>query len=423
LSKEDVIPRAIGGYYTSSQIACTKCNSDLGSDVDHYITDWLPCLIARDCFDLEGYKGSVPSYEVTTQDGQVLTVGRKGTLRPKWSSSVKWQKDSEFYFSARAPTEKEALGAMQGFVAKRTAEMGHPPRIVESRLNKRIQRDWQVYHSEVTYDYSKQGRAIAKMAFHYLATRLDHRFLLTRDFEPIIHFVRYGERSNHPALCQPATPIDMESVGEPSIQHTLTLRCSSKLRSAVCDVELFGILRWAVVLSYSYEGPDIFRTLVVHPLKRDYDEGPTADVYPLPASLILNASHEELTARYGRLEEAIHSLVDWLDLCGFSHHIRKTLLSAIAYANAELPPANSGMNTYLAAVADSFSDQSSPASLKHFLGKPSRLAAGILSTELLKHDTESSVSLDSLEEHFSRLIFIRLLVDALALVAAHGDLA
>ena len=377
---------------------------------------------ARSWFDLEGHGGSVPSYEVKTQDGQVLTVGRLGSLRPKWRDIVRREDGSSFYFSGGAPTEEAAREAIANVIARQTTRAGHPPTITESRVEVPVRREWRPFESDVVYDYRKQGRAIAKMALHYLATQLDRRFLLRRDFDPVVRFVRAGEHGKHPRLCQPAIPQELDPTVKPSIQHSLTLRCSRELRSAICDVALFGVLQYVVVLSYSYEGPDLFRRLTMYPLEERWEEGEAQDCSPVPAKLILNIDDNERKSRYDRLEEAVHSLVDWLNLYGFCHHIRETLPSAIAYASAESPLANSGMDTWLAAVADRFSDQSSPAALKHFLGEPSRLAAGILSAELLKHDTESSVSLDSLEEHFSRLVFIRLLVDALALVATRGDL-
>ena len=87
-SKEDVIPYAIGGRFSSSKIICRNCNSYFGREVDCHITNWHLSLIARDWFDLEGHGGGVPSYEVETKDGYVLTVGRKGDLRPKWRDVV-----------------------------------------------------------------------------------------------------------------------------------------------------------------------------------------------------------------------------------------------------------------------------------------------------------------------------------------------
>jgi len=412
-SSEHVIPYALGGRYTNSEIICRDCNSYFGTHVDCHITDWQLSLIVRNWFNLEGRGGGIPGYEVKAGDGLILTVGRKGTIRPKWRDVVRRENGEEFYFAAGTPTEDEARAAIDRIVAKKTEQLGGPPHIIERRVEAPVRRDWEAHESDVVYNYRRQGRAIAKMAFHYLATRLDRRFLSTHDFEPIKRFVRHGEHGRHHRLCQPSIPVGMESAGEPSIQHSLTLRCSRELRSAVCDVVLFGVLRYAVVLSYSYEGPDLFRSLVAYPLEERFDEGECSDRSPVPAKLILNVERDEQQSRYDRLEESVHRLIGWVDLYGFCHYVREALPGAITYASQGIPLGNSTIDHWLAAVADRFSDRSSPAALKHFLGEPSRLAAEILRTELTKCDIMDSTLQDSLEEQFSQLIYIRLLVDLL----------
>jgi len=421
-SKEHVVPQAIGGSYSSIGIICEKCNSYFGREVDPHITNWHLGLIARDWLDLEGYSGTVPGYEVKTEDGKLLTVGRKGTLRPKWRDVVKREDSKSFYFSAGTPTEEEAHQAIANTIARQTELAGSPPNVTVNRVTATIRRDWKPYEADVVYDYRKQGRAIAKMALHYLATQLERRFLLTRDFEPIMRFVRHGEHDLHPRFCQPAIPLEMDEVTD-CVQHSLILRCSRELRSAVCDVALFGVLRYSVVLSYSYEGPNLFRRLVENPLEKRWDEGPVDDVGPIPASLILNIDEGEQRERYARLEESVHGLVDWFNAYGFCHHIREALPRAIEAAAGEGASDIGDIGTWLAAVADEFSDRSSPAALLNFLGEPSSVAAQILWNSLEAADAADEVTIEDLETRFARLVLIRLLVDALALLADKGSSA
>jgi hypothetical protein len=289
-----------------------------------------------------------------------------------------------------------------------------------NRVDGTTRRDWRPYEADVVYDYRKQGRAIAKMALHYLATQLDRRFLLTRDFEPIMRFVRYGEHAPHSRFCQPAIPLELDEVRD-CVQHSLTLRCSRELRSAVCDVALFGVLRYSVVLSYSYEGPDLFRRLVENPLERRWQEGPGDDVSPIPASLILNIDEEEQRERYDRLEESVHWLVDWFNVYGFCHHIRETLPEVIQHVGTANRIGNGNVETWIAAVADEFSDRSSPAALLHFLGEPSRDATRILWDALEAAVAVNELSIEKLEERLARLIFVRLVVDELVLLGKHRE--
>ena len=258
------------------------------------------------------------------------------------------------------------------------------------------------------------------MALHYLATQLKRRFLLTRDFEPIMRFVRHGEHDLHPRLCQPAIPLEEEETPVDCIRHSLSLRCSRELRSAVCDVTLFGALRYSVVLSYSYEGPDLFRKLAEYPLEERWEEG-SSEISPIPASLILNISEEEQRSRYDRLEEAVHALVDWLNHYGFCHYIRETLPRVIGHLDLAAHLADGGVETWLPAVADEFSDRSAPAALLHFLGEPSRAAAQILCDELKQAGAAGELTVTDVEEGFAKLIFVRLLVDALALLVQYRN--
>jgi len=420
-SKEHIIPYAVGGRFSSSRIVCRDCNSYFGTNVDHYITNWQLSLIARDWFDLEGHGGGMPRYQVETEDGQILTVARRGILWPKWRDVVTHNDGNSFSFSGGAPTEEDARKAIANVIAKQTRRAGHPPTISESRVEVRTRREWRPFESDVAYDYRKQGRAIAKMALHYLATQLDRRFLQTRDFIPIMRFVRYGDHGKHPRICQPAVPQEMDDNAKPCIQHSLTLRCSHKLRSAICNVTLFGVLRFAVVLSYSYEGPDLFRRLTEYPLEKRWEEEEAPTLFPIPARLVLNINSTERKTRYDRLEEDVHALVGWLNLYGFCHYIRETLPKAMEHANFQGSVADHGVDAWLTAVADKFSDQSSPAALLHFLGTPSQTAAEILAAELMRQGAENSPSVDAIEEAFTHLIFIRLLIDALVVVIQSRD--
>jgi len=415
-AKEHIIPYGIGGRFSSSEIICEGCNSYFGTNVDCHITNWQLSLIARNWFDLKGYRGGVPSYEVETEDGQVLVIERKGVIRPKWRDIVSKQDGNDFYFYGGAPTEQAAHEVIENVIRKQTKRAGRPPTIRRSRIEMYVRREWKPFESDVVYDYKKQGRAIAKMALHYLATQLDHRFLLTRDFDPVIRFVRYGEHGKHQPLCQPAIPQEISGDAKPCIQHSLTLRCGHELRSAVCDVTLFGVLRFAVVLSYSYEGPNLFRKLTEYPLEGRWEEGPAPGISPIPASLLLNISNEELKSRYDYLEKAVHALVGWFNLSGLCSYIRETLPEVIEHVNSRTLPINHGTTTWLAAVADEFSDCSSPAALLHFRGEPARTAAEIILAKLQEQVPRAATTFEDIEEAFARLVLIRLLVDALAQV-------
>jgi hypothetical protein len=416
-SKEDVIPRAIGGRFSSSDIICRNCNSKFGSFVDHLITDWMPILKARHIFDLEGYSGTIAGYEVVTQDGQNLVVDRYERLRPKRAAPVKHEQGDSFEFITSAPSEEEALRAVDQYIARKTAEKGRPPLILEKNVKRIIHREWSDASSNVVYSLEEQGRAIAKMAFHYLATQLDRRFLQTRDFDAIRRFVQTGQLGKHASLCQHALTGTGPKFEAADIGHVLTLRCCHELRSAICDVTLFGALSWSVVLSWTYEGPDLYRRLTCAPLEKRYIET-EIDKIPMPASILMLADEAELDARFKQFHDSVVAFVQWLNLLGFLRYVRAALLRIMT----ELPNdllRKQGLDTYLAALANRFSDASHPRILRRFLGEPSKLAAKTIQGEISRLGLASEVSTSEIEEEFSRLIYLRLVVDSLARLVAH----
>lgn len=418
-SKEDIIPRSIGGRFTSSEIICRNCNSKLGSRVDRHITDWLPILKARHVFELEGYSGDIADYEVVTQDGQRLVVDRFERLRPKRTAPVKHEQGNSFEFIATAPSEEEALRAVDQYIARKTAEMGRPPVIFEKDVKRIIPREWSDPSSDVEYSHEQQGRAIAKMALHYLATQLDRRFLQTRDFDAIKCFVLTGQQGKHNDLCQHALSESDQECNALGVSHELTLRCSRVLRSAICDVTLFGALRWSVVLSWHYEGPNLYRRLICNPLEKKCKEE-EIDELPMPASLIMRADEAELDARFERFRDSVNVFVQRLNLMGFLRYVEAAILRIMG----EIPDAllrEGDLDGYLALLANRFSDGSNPRSLRRFLGEPSKLAAVTIQSKAQEIGSPASVSTLELEEKFSRLVYLRLIVDSLARLLAHKE--
>ena len=415
-SEEHVVPQAIGGSYSSSSIICEECNSYFGAEVDPLIANWMPVVKARNVLGLEGYSGSIPRYEVETGEGQRFVVDRYERLRPKRSAPLVDEQNGAFEFIATAPTKEEAVRMVNQYVARRTAQMGRPPLIFEKSVTALTHREWSDLTSDAEYGDDEQGRAIAKMAFHFLATQLDRRFLNTRDFDAIRRFVRMGEQGRHAALAQPAPfTQEMEFSGD-NLDHTLTLRCSRARRSAVCEVTLFGMLHWAVVLSWSYEGPDLNRELTCDPGTSQWN---LLDVEPalIPAGILLRADEAELDRRFERFKDSVTILVQHLNLAGFLRFVD----AAIHRLMRELPDKllqDRDLDAYLALLADRFSDRSHPRSLRRFLGLPSKAAAEAIHESMIELGFGSGVAVLEIEKRFAWLVYLRLFTDSIARLAA-----
>lgn len=376
----------------------------------------MPVVKARNILGLEGYSGSIPNYEVETSDGQRLVVDRYEKLRPKRAKPLIDEQNGAFEFIATAPTKEEALRMVDQYVARRTAQMGRPPVIFDKSVNKMTHREWSDLTSNAEYCDDEQGRAIAKIAFHFLATQLDRRFLDTRDFDAIRQFVRSGQQRKYPALAQPSPfPREREFSGE-TMDHTLTLRCSHSQRSAVCEVTLFGALDWAVVLSWKYEGPDLYRRLTCE-LENGQWSITEIDAAPIPAAMLLYVDRTELDDRFERFKDSVSNFIHHLNLWGFVRYVA----ASIRRIMKEIPKAllhDGDIDAYLARLANQFSDSSHQRSLRRFFGLPSEVAAETIHRNLAGMENESILSIPEIEARFTRLVFLRLLVDSIARLEA-----
>lgn len=94
-------------------------------------------------------------------------------------------------------------------------------------------------------------RAVAKIAFNYLAHVTSREFLLSRDFDMVRRFVRKGERPDHRLVAPSTTPILQDESGSwrRSTGHIVKVEWTSDKRGIVGDVYLFSEVRYRVLLS------------------------------------------------------------------------------------------------------------------------------------------------------------------------------
>lgn len=99
-------------------------------------------------------------------------------------------------------------------------------------------------------------RAIAKIAFNYLAYWQSADFVLQRVFDPIRTFIRNGEQGDSPFLMVRDKNI---LVDEPSeklrrIIHIVTLNWAQNGEAIISQISLFNFLSYTVQLAKSYSG-------------------------------------------------------------------------------------------------------------------------------------------------------------------------
>lgn len=267
-SIEDIIPDSLtkGKRLRSSEIDCTTCNGELGREVDVAVTDWLPCKLARCVLRLAGKKGALPKVDFASPDGARITldselnpvVKKSSTRISEDESSASYKVIAESYEEGQREADK-IIGTKTKRVEK-TQELGSVRSEVKTTRRKY---DPYLVNMGEAYDARLLSRAVAKIAFEYLATKLPRDVMLAGQFDEMRHFIRYGKISQSAMPCLASDTRLPMSTQDPFF-HRVTCFCSSESGHAWGLVELFGHLRWFVLLSTSYHGPDIGCTILLH---------------------------------------------------------------------------------------------------------------------------------------------------------------
>lgn len=109
----------------------------------------------------------------------------------------------------------------------------------------------------VAYSYPPEVfRAIAKIAFNYLAHSNESSVMLQRCFDPVRDFIRYGRGEWKNFVTIDSRPIvPDEPNGEAASVHLITI--SAVDSAIVASVALFNIIHYKVCLTVNYNGDPI----------------------------------------------------------------------------------------------------------------------------------------------------------------------
>ena len=101
-------------------------------------------------------------------------------------------------------------------------------------------------------------RALAKIAFNYLAYWSCPGFVMTEPFNPIRRYIRFGYKAPYPfvIIIEKAILGDEPIVGKRRVGHLITLDRSKNKLSIVSQVSLFNLMTYSVLLAKDYKGKD-----------------------------------------------------------------------------------------------------------------------------------------------------------------------
>jgi hypothetical protein len=97
-------------------------------------------------------------------------------------------------------------------------------------------------------------RAVAKIAFNYLAFWEGVKFVLNEKFDPIRRYIRWGEKIDYPFVLVDSNPIlaDEPKAGRSRLGHVITINWASDNFSILSQISVLNLLRYRVSLAKNF---------------------------------------------------------------------------------------------------------------------------------------------------------------------------
>ncbi|MBW8003453.1 MAG: HNH endonuclease [Planctomycetes bacterium] len=289
-NREHVVPKSFGHYTTNSPIircVCNDCNSYFGNTHDR--------ILARDSW--EGFNrylaGIKPLDEIANfarrrvvftsavpgewhgvklrliSDANGLAVEPVPQVGMLNGNTQKW----EFYTSEELDIlPSETIDHIRGALELKVFFHGNTEKsqVIDALGAKNIPFEEKTILPHIPLDRDGYGevevkysfdllihRAICKIAFNFLAWRMDRDFVLRDDFNDVRDFVRDGKLPEPHIVCVTSEPIFLDDsvTIRQTDGHIITLNWSRRTLDIISKVSLFNHLTYEVVLSRNYSGP------------------------------------------------------------------------------------------------------------------------------------------------------------------------
>jgi len=242
LTLEHIIPQAIGGRL-KAKLYCKVCNGTLGHELDDEISKqfgWVGTLL-----NIKRERGEPQPYEVTDlSSGDTLVYDGKDLKRKKPIVIIK-SKDGKKLDSAdiTARSEKE-LKEICASIQKRYELSGEMNTFLDAKpgpTNAEL---------EITIDNDILRRAISKIAYGFLCTKVQANIVLSSDFDSIRDYITNGKGPNL-ACANYVDTVFMTDNVRPLHKIHIALNRTDKI--VIGFVSIFGVYRFTVLLAENFE--------------------------------------------------------------------------------------------------------------------------------------------------------------------------
>jgi HNH endonuclease len=248
-SEEHILPNFCGGQLTSFDLLCSKCNSELGTEIDGELAKQI---LFHQLISIKLDRGKQKNSYILAY----TTESRKEVLVNK---NLEWKYFKPEYKIEHGElveficqTRKDAKKTLKGLARK------YPKINVEDCL-KRLKEIEDFLPEKIDFNHRTIGgkethRAIAKIAVNYFLFTGGDREII-RD---VINYVCVGHtRNNYVTFYYSFLPIHKLEKNE--ISHIIFLKGDNRKKLLYCYIELFSVANFLVILNRDYEQENFTR--------------------------------------------------------------------------------------------------------------------------------------------------------------------
>ena len=257
-SKEHVLLNAIGGRLKSTDLLCSKCNNEQGSDADKHLAEQLAFWssffnVKRDSGKnalIKGGKGkSGKTYHLKDGTKPILA-------NPEFNKEVN---GNEVTYSLTARDDKEMKSMLEG-IKKKHADFDvekamDNAQYIEEYLNEPIK-------FQTVVGGEKSFPSILKTAINFFILNGGRR----KDIEDLIPYLNGKTLTTQVKHFHPKKSVYKKDANE--IIHMIHMVGSKGKKVLYCFVELFSSFSFLVMLSDNYEGSSLSKTYAYDVLNR-----------------------------------------------------------------------------------------------------------------------------------------------------------
>jgi hypothetical protein len=240
-SAEHILPNCIGGRLKSNQLVCKDCNSLFGQDIDKELCAQLNFF--ANILNVKRQRGKPQNIVLNSRDNFsfIWTAGQRPRRLPTVESTAVGE--HRIYKIIGSASSKELQRVLRDFLKKPNAK------IISDTI-----REEQFVLDSIRFTLGgKAVRSVMKTCLNLWMLKVGDRCQI----EHLLPFVRDGKGAHRVSFYYPegATGNNFDEVFD-EISHRVLIKGDRKERILYAYVEFFSAIRYLVLLSDNYSGPD-----------------------------------------------------------------------------------------------------------------------------------------------------------------------